>query len=383
MNTEADKQRAARRQKIDHWGRRLWRISAATFASLVIVLALAIGILRFVSPLVPAWTEDAETKLSAALNFPVRIEALDLRFDWIRPELVLTGVALLDPESGEELVSAEALGVVISASDFLHLDELRPHRIRILEPRAAITLTDDGVLVSRYAVPESDAPASDFRDILELALRRADVEIIDANLRIVDQRSTARGSIENWEVRNIDLHFQSNGERHSIDLHLLPPGLLGEAMSLSIVASGPPRLPEEWQWQAEVAVTRVDIARLREQVQWPGLGRFSGEVFMDGRLQGRGVERFAGGGRFEAGPCALAANRTRRWPSWRTSIGWNLTGPSNMTPSAAVSVSTGCSSRATATNGRIRTWHWSGCTRLPANSACRWSAAIFHWPSWP
>ncbi|MDX1454530.1 MAG: YhdP family protein [Gammaproteobacteria bacterium] len=309
MNPEADNKRAARRQKLDHWGRRLWRISATGFASLVIVLALLIGILRFVSPLVPAWTEDAEAQLSTALGFPVRIEALDLRFDWIRPELVLTGVALLDPASGEEIVAAEALGVVISASDFLHLDELRPHRIRILELRATVTLGDDGVRVSSYALPESDAPASDFRDILELALRRANVEIIDANLRIVDQRSSVGSGIDNWEVRNIDLHFQSDGSRHSIDLDLLPPGLLGETVSLSIDATGPPRMPEDWEWQAGVAVTRVDIARLREQVQWPGLGRFSGELFIDGTLEGRGIERLGGEGRFEAGSLRFGSDQ--------------------------------------------------------------------------
>ena len=45
---------------MSHWGRRLWRWSAALFALLTILLATLVGLIRLAVPLVPSYRADVE-----------------------------------------------------------------------------------------------------------------------------------------------------------------------------------------------------------------------------------------------------------------------------------------------------------------------------------
>lgn len=301
--------------------RRLWRISAGTIAAIIIVMAIAVGLLRFSAPMLPAWRADAEQMVTDAIGFPVQIGELDLQFDWLQPEIVLRDIALLDPDGGQPLVTAAQLSVIVDATDLLHITELRPHRIRILSPRTAITVTgDEQILLGGFALPKGNGAGRDWRELLELVLQRVDVEVLDASIRF---QYLAR-DIEDWEVRDLDLRFSSDGDSHAISIDVLPPSLLGKTLELDVEAQGPPGRPEAWQWQASVLAQRVDIATLRQQVRWQGLGKFSGNFDVRGEFSGIGAGNFSGNGELEAADLLFGGFSDAPEPIDRLAFNWEL-----------------------------------------------------------
>lgn len=316
------KDKTVNRHRTGHhpWLRRLWRITAGSLAAVVIVVAIVIGLLRFSAPMVPAWRADAERMIAEAIGYPVRIGELDLQFEWLQPEIVFRDVALLEPESRQPLVTAAQLSVIIEASDLLHVTELRPHRIRILSPQTAITITEDEqVLVGGFALPEGESVGGDWRDLLELVLQRADIDIRDANIRF----QYLSRDIEDWEIRDLDVSFSSDGESHAISINLLPPSLLGKAFELNVDANGPPRRPEEWQWQVSAQAASVDIATLRQQVRWPGLGNFSGTFDLTGEFSGKGARDISGNGQLLAEDLLFGGLSDAPEPIERLAFDWN------------------------------------------------------------
>ena len=95
-------------------------------ATVVIVLALLIGLVRLMLPLLPEYQQEVRTAAAAATGFDVRFDQLSASWPLRGPELVLYGVAILDPDTGVPLAAAEQVSVGIDLVRLLMEQQLVP-----------------------------------------------------------------------------------------------------------------------------------------------------------------------------------------------------------------------------------------------------------------
>lgn len=274
--------------------RRIWKWSAALFAGLLIVLAVGVGLFRVAVPLVPEWRADAEAMAERALGWPVHIGQIDLRWSWPGPELVLTDVQLLAPDTREPVITAAQLDIAFAPVD-LFQRALRPSEVRLHQPTLALERERDGGLVlSGYALPAASDTRMDWRQLLDMTLQHGRLTIVDGELHY---RELGR-DIPGWTLLLQEVSLSSDGRRHELEGSVLPPGALGEQLTLQFAASGPGSRPEEWRWSLELGARELQLAWWYQQFPWAAEGRLQGALDIAASLQGTGLQHWTGNGRF-------------------------------------------------------------------------------------
>lgn len=279
------------------FARRLWKWTAAALAGVLIILAIGVGVFRAAVPLVPEWRADAEAMAERALGWPVHIGSMDLRWAVFGPELVLTDIQLLAPDTHQPLVSAAELDIVFSPRDIFQEGIPRPSHVRLHQPTLALERGENGELfLSGYALPAGNGSRVDWREVLDLGLRHGRLSILDGELHY---RDTARG-IDDWVLQLSDLTLASDGERHELDGDIIPPGALGERVRLAFSAHGPAATPEDWQWTLDLEASELRLDTWYRQLGWTGNRVMQGALNVTGALNGTGIETIAGTGTAEA-----------------------------------------------------------------------------------
>src|SRR5512146_1249154 len=123
---------------MSHWGRRLWRWSAALFALLVILLATLVGLIRLAAPLVPGYRTEVESWASAAIQHPVEIRSMGAEWGWHGPEVALMGVRILSRDRTIVVISAQEVHLGLSLWSLLQGSLPRPNRIVLVGPQAEV-----------------------------------------------------------------------------------------------------------------------------------------------------------------------------------------------------------------------------------------------------
>lgn len=285
------------------FARRLWKWTAAALAGVLILLGVGVGLFRAAVPLVPEWRAEAEAMAERALGWPVRIGAMDLRWAVFGPELVLTDVQLLAPDTWQPLISAAELDIVFGPLGVFQDGPVRPSHVRLHQPTLALERGADGVLyLSGYALPSGGGSRVDWRRMLELGLKHGRLTIIDGDLHY---RDVAR-EIPDWTLHVRELTFASDGEHHEFDGIVLPPGVLGEQISLRFTAEGPPATPETWHWNLDLEARELHLAEWYRQFGWARTGTARGLLGLTASLEGRGLETVTGKGTLRASALGFA-----------------------------------------------------------------------------
>ncbi len=122
--------------------RTLLRWLAYLGATLIVLLAIAVGLFRLLVPELPEYREEIERRVSAAAGVNVRFTSLDARWRLRGPELIGNGVTATDPASGERLIAAERM--VVGASVYRLATERRVVIKRLELGGATVDLGRDG-----------------------------------------------------------------------------------------------------------------------------------------------------------------------------------------------------------------------------------------------
>ena len=118
--------------------RKLWRISAATFAVVVILLAVIIGLFRLVLTQVPEHREQIQALASEAIGLPVELGGVDARLSWHGPELGFTDAPILSAKDRTASIARDrALRAGTQAREVKH----------VVNERRAFTAEGDEMLV--------------------------------------------------------------------------------------------------------------------------------------------------------------------------------------------------------------------------------------------
>lgn len=309
--------------------RRLWKWTAAFVATLLILLAIGVGLFRVAVPMVPALRADAEQMAQEALGWPVHIGAIDLRWALLGPELVLTDVQLLAPQTRQPLVSAAQLDIAFGPLDFLREGPPRPSHIRLHRPTLALERGAEGELfLSGYALPAATGSTLDWRELLELGLRHGRLTILEGELHY---RDVSHG-IDDWTVQLPRVSAASDGNDHEIEGLVVPPGALGEQLAFAFAAEGQPGRPEAWRWTLELGVRELRLDWWYQQFRWAGAGQLAGELDVAAKLAGDGAGAWSGAGQVAlsnfgfAGrePVAVAPGQVASSPLGNISFEWRV-----------------------------------------------------------
>lgn len=113
-------------------------------ATVVILLAIAVGLFRLMLPRLPEYQEQIKTWASAAIGMQVEFSDMNARWRFSGPELSFSNATLSRVSVDLPLISAEEVGVGVSLIRLLQDRELVADRVLIRDADISVELADDG-----------------------------------------------------------------------------------------------------------------------------------------------------------------------------------------------------------------------------------------------
>lgn len=240
--------------------RKLWTFTITTGATLLVAAALVTGLFRLAVQIAPAYKEDIAGYVSAFLNRPVAIEAMDLSWRGARPTLVFSGVSLLAESAVTPVLELEELELGFSLLDLVQ-GELAPRAINLVGAVLELERRADGQVFVHGLDANAEGDGSSLATRLE-ALDRVQVSRSD-----LIWRDRKRGLPDYW-FTDVDLRIRRARE---------------DALLLRLDAA----LPASLQGRGALALTlRGDL----QAGQWTA----DGDLEIDGLVPGPWLDAWAG-----------------------------------------------------------------------------------------
>ena len=258
--------------------RKLTKRAAAVVATLIIILAIAVGAFRLLLPQLPAYQGQIQAWAEEALGMPVQFARMDARWGLQGPELTFFDALIgeADTKTGALLAAGEVrVGVgllALVASRTVSVDR--------------VTLVDSSLEVERLAPGHYRVQGVDFQRTAENPgirvgqLPRFEIHIESSQASFRDQ---LRGGTT-WNFDDLDVELQRSGRRLALDVQAAPPELLGGPAEFSATAELSDDDSElvDLPWQAYLNLRDADLAGwsrlLADFDQTPDEGR--GDVSM-------------------------------------------------------------------------------------------------------
>ena len=247
---------------------RIWRVLAGTFAGLLILAALVLGLLRFALALVPDNAVRIQGWIERQTNLRLEFAAIDARMRWWGPEVVLRDVRVLDRDADQALFETREASVALDAWSLFRTGELVAGRIRFVGPAVTVVRLPDGRI---RLLGQRERPAD--RPVFDLdRLPAGRLDIVEATVRYED-RLTGRGP---WQLGRVQLSLRRTQDAVDVTGSARLPAELGERLEFDGELRGSLERPAELDARLEVRADRLALAGLAgflpERVVQPGSG---------------------------------------------------------------------------------------------------------------
>ncbi len=262
---------------------------AYTVAALVILLAVAVGLLRLMLPELPEYREEIRARASAAIGLDVTFQRIDARWRLNGPELIFTDVTLTDPATGEPVLDADEVSVGAAILRVLRERRISVGRLAVTGTSVTVERLGDG----RFAVQGRAAETSEQVSGGDLP---RDIRIILEDVDFTYSDPRARGGP--LEARLTTLEWNRAGEDQALEARLQPGSELGSALRILATRrenrggrdGGAP------VWDVNVEASDLDLGRLASILpeEWPAPAAGIADVeiwsrFRDGQLRRAGA----------------------------------------------------------------------------------------------
>lgn len=240
-------------------GKRIWRWIATMFASVVILLAVALGVFRLTLPLVPEYHGQLQAWASDAIGLPVRIGKIDARWRLKGPELFFSDARVLAPDESRVLIRAETGSVGINLFGLIRERQLQAGWVELTGAQIDLYRSKDG----RYRIQGFESRESEITTAGGSALDvipKGTFELRDARIRYEDQ---TRG-LGPWTFDEVTLLVRYHGDSLELEGQIGLPPALGADIELSARAQGDLTDPESIDWQLLVEGEELDFAGWRQ-----------------------------------------------------------------------------------------------------------------------
>ncbi len=239
-------------------GKRIWRWIATLFATVVILLAVALGIFRLMLPLVPEYHQQLQAWASDAVGLPVKIGKVDARWRLKGPELFFSDAEVFSQDGSEVLIRAASGSVGISLFGLIRERQLQAGWVELSGARVYLYRSVEGKYRLHGYEPggESGPRRGDDR----LVIPKGSFELIDAEIRYQDDASQR----DPWIFRDVDLLVRYHGDSLTLDGQIGLPPSLGSEIELAIEAQGDLSDPDALDWQLLFSGEAVSLSGWRE-----------------------------------------------------------------------------------------------------------------------
>ncbi|MGD8689608.1 MAG: YhdP family protein [Gammaproteobacteria bacterium] len=272
-------------------GRTIWKWSAATFAGVVLLLAVGVGLFRLVAPMVPEYRQQAEREASVTLGLPVQIRSMDVVWHGLGPELVLRQARILTADGKHTVVEARQVRLGINVVDLVHPKQLVPDRVILVDPVLRLVHEKDG----SWTIPGLDIPSGGdaWRQILKRTLGEVGLEVRGGRLDITDHQhpDSAR-----YVFNDMALQLSGDESDYRLEGSTRLPEQLGDTLEFSVTATGPASRPEEWRWQGRLGVHGLRVEPFADRLLPKGAAHLGGRADLDVHARATGLEPEAIGG---------------------------------------------------------------------------------------
>ncbi len=224
---------------------KLAKVAAYLAATIVILLAIAVGLFRLMLPRLPEYQEQIKGWASAAIGLQVEFRDMNARWRLRGPELSFRRAVLSRVPSDTALLRVDEVSVGVSLLRLLRDRELVADRVLFQGIELSVELADDGTWsVQGMALEELTAGRIASGEMAgEISLLGSDI-LVHYQHPGIDRILTFR--IEDLEVRR-------DRELIAIDADIDPPDAFGERLKVSVSQRQQPQSNLSWQFFVEGA----------------------------------------------------------------------------------------------------------------------------------
>ena len=270
--------------------RRIWKWTAIVTGSLVVLLAIAIGVFRIWLENSPELPATVVLKVEKLTGLRFAFDTLDARLGLHGPELVFRKARITVPGQSDELVTADSGRIGLDVWRSLRTGRaaagrlvLEGARLHVIVTHEAVELRGQGDLASGGAhIAVGDLPVGL-------------VEVDDSTVTVEDQRTGARP----WTIDRVTIELERNPSSLSVRANVRLPDALGARLQLEARFEGDLAAPATLDWHAGVALSRASLAGWTRLVpQWPWLPA-QGTGDLTASADGHGTELARAQARFD------------------------------------------------------------------------------------
>lgn len=229
---------------------------ASTFAGLVILAALVLGVLRFALAQVPDNAVRIQGWIERQTGLKLEFAAIDARMRWWGPEVVLRDVSVLDRDADQALFETREANIALDAWSLFRTGELVAGRIRFVGPAVAVVRLPDGRI---RLLGQRERPAD--RPVFDLdRLPAGRLDIVEATVRYED-RLTGRGP---WQLGRVQLTLRRIHDAVDVTGSARLPAELGDRVQFDGELRGSLERPADLDARLEVSADRIALAGLAD-----------------------------------------------------------------------------------------------------------------------
>lgn len=247
-------------QYVFHIGRVTWHVSRWTLyisAVLLVLLTIALGIARYLLPMIAEQKPDLESYLSQRTGHQVRIESLHAYWDGLHPGARVRGLQVYAADGVRPAIRLSEVRISLALLPLLW-GEFEINSLVVVNPGLALERLADG----RFRVSGFDplAPVERGQDekFVGWLFQQGRLEIENGELQWFDHRETGPG----LHLRRVNLSLRNDGERHRLGFSAEFPDGVCDECSLTLDIRGNPLASAEWDGDIYLRATRIDIASL-------------------------------------------------------------------------------------------------------------------------
>ena len=217
--------------------RRLLKFVAYTAATIVILLAIAVGLFRLLLPRLPEYQDEIKAWASTAIGRRVEFAGMDARWGLSGPELKFYDAELFRPANDTRSIAAGEVGIGVSLTRLLLDRTFVVDSVTVRDTSVELQeLADGSWLIQGQAVDELFPDSSADTELGTIELIGQDIE-----LRVL-RKDDVQPLL--FEVPRVVV--ERDPERTAVDLAVNLPDGLGESMRLfatQLVATNPQQEP--------------------------------------------------------------------------------------------------------------------------------------------
>ncbi|MEM7082876.1 MAG: YhdP family protein [Pseudomonadota bacterium] len=237
----------------------VWRIVAATFAVVVVSVALLIGLFRVAVPLIPDVQDRIESAATDALGHPLSVGSVDARWRLHGPELVFDDVSIQSQDGTQTVLNADRLRVAIDLMDWFRTGSINPSILTLSGFELTVHRDEEGAWYIQDL--PIDALKGDAAPTTAWGVADGVFGINNVALSVEDRKEGYAFSIPDFDVdlQIVDQLLNLEGE--------LELETRGDRIEFSVDAEGRVNQPESIAWTGFVSGENVNWSKVSDITQ--------------------------------------------------------------------------------------------------------------------